>query len=64
MILRDLRIGDATATVRFWRDADGRSHAEALESRGTFRLLQQPPIESLSAGIVDRLRALVDSMRR
>lgn len=61
VVLHDLRLADAMATIRFWRDAAGRSHAETLESRGTFRLVQQPPPESLSAGIGDRLRALLDT---
>jgi glycogen debranching enzyme len=63
IVLHDVRLGDATATVRFWRDDQERSHAELLESRGTFRLVQQPPPESLSAGVGDRLRALWDTVR-
>jgi len=62
LIVHDLRLGEATATIRFWRDADGRSHAEVVKSRGSFRLLTQPPPESLSAGLVDRLRALFDTV--
>ena len=63
IILHDVRLADATATIRFWRDADGHSHAEVLDKRGTFRLLEQPPIESLSAGLADRLRSLLDTVR-
>jgi glycogen debranching enzyme len=63
VILEDVRLADAKATIRFWRDAGGRSHAEVLESHGTFRLIQQPPPESLSAGIGDRFRALFDTVR-
>ncbi len=59
--VRGLRVGGATATVRFARDASGRSHAEVLEKRGTLHLLHQPPPESLTAGPTDRLRALVTS---
>lgn len=60
--LHDLRLSGARATVRFWRDTDGRAHAETLDHHGTFRLVQQPPPESLSAGITDRLRALFDTL--
>jgi glycogen debranching enzyme len=63
VVLHDLRLGDAKATVRFWRDDQERSHAELVASRGTFRLVQQPPPESLSAGVGDRLRALWDTVR-
>jgi glycogen debranching enzyme len=62
VILHDLRLADATATVRFWRDPKGRSHSEVVESRGPFRLMEQPPPESLSASLGDRLRALFDTV--
>jgi len=61
VLLHDVRLGDANATVRFWRDANGQCHAEVIESRGTFRLLQQPPPESVSVHMGDRLRALIDT---
>jgi glycogen debranching enzyme len=63
VVLHDVRLGDAKATIRFWRDDRARSHAEMLEKDGTFRLIQQPPPESLSAGVSDRLRALFDTIR-
>src|SRR5213080_2551712 len=62
VMLHDVRLGDAKATVRFWRDANGESHGEVVESRGTFRLVQQPPPESISVHMGDRLRALFDTV--
>jgi glycogen debranching enzyme len=62
IILHDLRIGQATATLRFWRDARGHSHWEVLQKRGTLRLIQQPPPESLSATASDRFRAVFDTL--
>jgi glycogen debranching enzyme len=62
VIVQDLRLGGTTATLRFWRDETGVSHAEVVEKRGTFRLLRQPPLESLSAGIGDRFKALFESL--
>lgn len=62
VILRDLRIGGATATIRFWRDSHGHSHGEILEKRGTLHLIKQPPPESLRAGAVDRFSALIDRL--
>lgn len=61
--LRGLRLGGASATIRFWRDAHGASHAEVEQKRGTFHLLRQPPPESLRAGVADRFGALMESVR-
>jgi hypothetical protein len=33
-----------------------------MHKRGTFHLVKQPPLESLSAGVKDRFGALVDSV--
>ena len=63
VVLRRVRLGDAAATLRFWRDDHGRSHAEVVESRGPFRLLHQPPPESLTASVGRRIGALVDTVR-
>jgi glycogen debranching enzyme len=62
VIVRDLRLGGAVATLRFWRDRSGESHAEVVRKRGTFHLLHQPPPESLTVGVRDRLAALVESV--
>jgi glycogen debranching enzyme len=62
VILRDLRLGGATATIRFWRGDDGDSHAEVVEQRGTLHLVKQPPPESLSSGMRDRLGAFIDGV--
>jgi hypothetical protein len=62
VIVHDLRLAGATATIRFWRDADGDSHAEVVHKRGTLHLVKQPPLESLRAGVRDRLGALFDSV--
>jgi glycogen debranching enzyme len=60
--VRDLRLGGAVATLRFWRDRSGESHAQVVRKRGTFHLLRQPPPESLTAGVRDRVGALVESI--
>jgi len=61
--VQDLRLAGAKATLRFWRDESGSSHAEVVRKQGTFRLVTQPPPESLTAGVADRLVALFDSVR-
>jgi len=64
VILDGVRLGKARATLRFWRTNSGRTHGEVVHHRGTIHLVRQPPIESLSAGVGDRLSALVDSIMR
>jgi glycogen debranching enzyme len=62
VVLRGVRLAGATATIRFWRDGRGESHAEVVQKRGTLHLVKQPPLESLSAGARDRFGALADSI--
>ena len=62
VILHGVRLGDATATVRCWREPDGSTHASVLQKRGTFHLVHQPPPESLTATLRDRMTALIDSV--
>jgi glycogen debranching enzyme len=60
VVLHNLRLGGATASLRFWRDARGDSHVEVLHRRGTLHVAKQPPPESLSATAGDRFHALLD----
>jgi glycogen debranching enzyme len=60
IVLRDLRIAGATATIRFWRDEHGDTHGEVLDKTGTLHLIKQPPPESLRANATDRFTALLD----
>ncbi len=62
VILHGLKVGEAVVTLRCWRDDDGKSHAEILHRQGTLHLLRQPPLESLTVGIADRLKALIDGV--
>jgi glycogen debranching enzyme len=62
VIVRDLRLAGATATLRFWRDRAGASHGEIVERRGTLHLVKQPPLEAVGIGIRDRLSAFVDGV--
>lgn len=61
LILRDLRVGRAKVTLRFWRDLAGRSKWEVLHRQGTLHVIGQPAPESLSTGWMDRLTALLGS---
>jgi glycogen debranching enzyme len=63
LTIENLRLGEARATVRFWREDHGDSHAEIVEHRGPIHLLRQPPLESLKDGIPERLGALLETVR-
>jgi hypothetical protein len=52
----------STAARRgFWRDADGASHFDVPRRRGALRVVRQPPPESLSAGVFERIGALAET---
>jgi hypothetical protein len=57
--VRGLRVGATVASLRFWRDRHGHSHAEVLEKEGPLHLIRQPPPEAARAGLGRRLRALL-----
>ncbi len=62
LILRDVRVGDAKATLRFWRDDSGASKWEVLHQQGKLHIVRQPAPESLSARWTDRLTGIVESL--
>ena len=47
IVIRDLRVGDAKVTLRFWRTADGSSKWDVLHRQGSLHILRQPPPESV-----------------
>ncbi len=57
--LHGLRVGDTTASLRFWRDEHDRTHARVLEKDGPLHLIRQPPPEAIGVGWGRRLRALL-----
>jgi glycogen debranching enzyme len=61
LILRDVSVGPAKATLRFWRDADGASKWDVLHTQGTLHVIRQPAPESLSATWGDRTEAVFQS---
>jgi glycogen debranching enzyme len=62
VIARDVRVGDATVTLRFWRRADGSSTWKVLDQRGTLHIVRQPAPESLSARWKDRAAGVLESI--
>lgn len=61
LIVRNLRVGDAKVTMRFWREANGAADWEVLHQQGTLHVLRQPAPESLSATWSDRTTAVLES---
>jgi len=64
VIVHDLRVGPARATLRVWREADGTSKFEVLRKHGTLRVVRQPPPESVESGLVPRAKAAVETVVR
>ena len=62
LILRDLRVGGAKATLRFWREEDGRSKWEVLHRRARCTSSASPRQSRLSAGWTERVTGLVESV--
>ena len=62
VIVRGVRVGDATATLRFWRREDGSSTWKVLEHTGTLHVIRQPAPESLSARWTDRAAGVIESI--
>ena len=60
--LHGVRVGRTTASLRFWRDEDGRCHARVLEKDGPLHVVRQPPPEALRVGPGRRLRALLSGV--
>jgi hypothetical protein len=60
--IEGLRLGRTTATLRFYRDKDGRAETEVVRKKGPLRVVRQSSPESVSADLGDRFRALVESV--
>lgn len=62
LTVKGLRVGGATVSLRFRRDEKGKSDYEVVDQRGTLRVVRQPPLDSLTVGIWDRLGALAEGV--
>jgi hypothetical protein len=62
VVLKGLRVGDATLTLRAWRDEKGHARWDVHDLRGKLRVIRQPAPESLTARAGDRLRGVVESL--
>ena len=53
--LSNLHVGNATATIRFYRDKTGGSDYEVVDKRGPLHIIRQPSPWSLTSGPLERL---------
>jgi hypothetical protein len=57
--VRNLRVGQSRVSLRFRRDRSGGSRYEVLKKEGALRIVRQPPLDSLTVGLWERLGALI-----
>ena len=59
--LRNLHVGRSVASIRFYRKGQ-RTHFDVLEKRGTLHVLRQPSPWSLTAGVGERIKDVMESL--
>lgn len=60
--LSNLRVGEAHATIRFFREKDGQSSYDVLDKRGSLHILRQASPWSLTASFAERLKDALTSL--
>jgi len=60
--LTNLRVGDASANLHFFRTEDGSSDYRVLDKRGTLHIFRQPSPWSQTAGVPERLKDMLTSL--
>jgi glycogen debranching enzyme len=60
--LTDLRVGQATVTIRFYRKPGGESDYAVEELQGSLHVVRQPSPWSLTASFAERLKDLLTSL--
>lgn len=59
--LRNIHVGKATTSIRFYRKG-ARTHFDVLDKRGTLHVLRQPSPWSLTAGLGERIKDVMESL--
>ncbi|PYS41950.1 MAG: amylo-alpha-1,6-glucosidase [Acidobacteria bacterium] len=60
--LRDLRVGDAKVTIRFFRTRSGTTDYHIEDARDSLHVVRQPSPWSLTAGFAERVRDVLASL--
>src|SRR6266487_670550 len=61
IIVRNLHVGKASASIRFYRKRKT-THFDVLEKRGPLHILRQPSPWSLTAGLGERIKDVIESL--
>ncbi|MGQ0562820.1 MAG: MGH1-like glycoside hydrolase domain-containing protein [Gemmatimonadota bacterium] len=61
--VKGLRVGNASVSIRFWREPNGKSRYQIMEKSGRVRVLRQAWLESFPTNVWDRARDLAGSLR-
>jgi hypothetical protein len=61
MFVRNLHVGKATVSIRFYRKGAS-THFDVLEKRGRLHVLRQPSPWSLTAGLGERIKDVMESL--
>jgi len=59
--IHNLHVGKAVASIRFYRKGKN-THFDVLEKRGKLHVLRQPSPWSLTAGLGERLKDVMESL--
>jgi glycogen debranching enzyme len=62
LTVRNLRVGQASTTIRFYRTKSGRTRYKVLEKDGSLHVLRQPSPWSLTAGYAERAKDALVSL--
>jgi glycogen debranching enzyme len=62
LTLRGLRVGEASVDLEFIRSERGRTEYRVLDTRGTLHVVRQPSPWSLTAGVGERIRDVIESL--
>jgi hypothetical protein len=62
LTLRGLRVGEASVDLAFTRSGSGRTDYRVLDTRGTLHVVRQPSPWSLTAGVGERIRDVIESL--
>lgn len=61
IFVRNLHVGTAVVSIRFYRK-EGSTHFDVLEKRGRLHVLRQPSPWSLTAGVTERIKDVMESL--
>ena len=59
--MSNLHVGRATTDIRFYRKGE-RTHFDVLDKRGKLHILRQPSPWSLTSGVGERLKDVMESL--